>query len=81
MNLIAFIQGLNPRGSTHDDVREEAVDTAIMGIDIALTPKPGETPEQAVAAVVAMFERKLSKWDAALENGTDITLDRIESPK
>lgn len=55
----------NSKKKTWTDVREEAVDSAIVGLDIALTRFPGEeelTDEEIVAAVEAMLKKKLQKW-------------------
>lgn len=54
----------NAKGKTWTEVREEAIDTAIVGIDVALTPQPGETltPEQIQADVLRVTSIKLAKW-------------------
>lgn len=65
----------NGKNKTFIDVREEAVDTAIVGLDIALTKFPGEeewTDEQLYAAVEEMIAKKLAKWRKKLKDKTDI---------
>lgn len=67
----------NPRGITHDEMREEGVDTAMMGLCCALTPKRGETPEEAERDVIAIMQRKLRKWEMQINNGRDLTIGRV----
>ncbi len=65
----------NGKNKTFTDVREEAVDTAIVGLDIALTKFPGEekmTDEELYQAVEAMLIKKLNKWKKKLKDKTDI---------
>ncbi len=66
----------NRKNITWDDFREEAIDAAIIGIDLALTKLPvdgDKTPEQIHQEVMDVFERKLNKWEIQLANGEDAT--------
>ncbi len=50
----------NSKNKTWEDVREEAVDVILMGVDLALTPLPidhGKTPEEIEQEVVNMVEK------------------------
>lgn len=50
---------------THRDIREEAIDTAIIALDVALTPMPGEehlTQHDIEMLVMELQDEKLSKW-------------------
>jgi len=61
---------------TWEDFREEAIDTAIVGIDLALTKLPideDKTPEEIEREVIEVFEQKLNKWRRQLERGQDAT--------
>lgn len=65
----------NGKNKTFNDVREEAVDTAIVGLDIALTKFPGEEDwddEKLYTAVENMLAKKLAKWRKKLKDKTDI---------
>lgn len=65
----------NSKNKTFEDVREEAVDTAIVALDIALTKFPGEEEmddEQLYAAVENMIAKKLTKWRKKLKDKKDI---------
>lgn len=55
---------MNAKNKTWDDVREEAIDTAIVAIDIALTPLPTEdkSVDEIKQEVMRVLDRKLSKW-------------------
>lgn len=76
----AFLYASTPnsrKNITWDDFREEAVDTAIVGLDLALTTLPideGKTSEQIQQEVIEVFEQKLKKWKLQLSAGTDATL-------
>ena len=66
----------NSKNKTWDDFREEAVDSAIMGLDLALTELPideGKTQEEIVEAVEKMFKLKLEKWSKQLLGDDVIT--------
>lgn len=73
----------NPKQKTWADVREEAVDLAIMAIDLAFTPLPPDREEYHVYGldyevalsenVLATFARKLDKWEAQVKSGEIIT--------
>lgn len=55
----------NSKNKSWEDVREEAVDAVIVGLDIALTRFPGEeklTDEEITKEVEAMIAKKLKKW-------------------
>lgn len=65
----------NGKNKTWIDVREEAVDSAIVALDIALTKFPGEEDwdeEKLYEAVDAMIAKKLKKWKKKLKDKTDI---------
>ncbi|MCK9531856.1 MAG: MazG-like family protein [Gammaproteobacteria bacterium] len=65
----------NGKNKTFEDVREEAVDSAIVALDIALTKFPGEEDwddEQLYTAVEDMIAKKLKKWKKKLKDKTDI---------
>lgn len=65
----------NGKNKTWTDVREEAVDSAIVALDIALTRFPGEenwSDDQLYAAVEDMIAKKLKKWKKKLKDKTDI---------
>ena len=71
----------NSKNKTWEDVREEAVDVILMGVDLALTPLPiddGRTPEEIEQEVVNMVEKKLKKWKAQIAAGKDCTLTAID---
>ncbi len=71
----------NSKNKTWEDVREEAVDLILMGVDLALTPLPidvGKTPEEIEQEVVNMIEKKLKKWKAQIAAGKDCTLTAID---
>lgn len=64
----------NGKNKTWEDVREEAVDAAIVGLDIALTKFPGEEDwddEKLYTEVENMIAKKLAKWKKKLKNKTD----------
>ena len=66
----------NRKNITWDDFREEAIDAAIIGIDLALTKLPideDKTPEEIHQEVMDVFEKKLNKWEVQLANGEDAT--------
>lgn len=68
---------INHKEKTWDDLREEAIDTAIVGIDIALTRLPIDadlTDAEIREAVDKMFQKKLDKWMKKLANNQDATL-------
>lgn len=54
----------NAKNKTWGDVREEAIDTAIVAIDVALTPHPTETlsAEEIKSDAQMILRRKLAKW-------------------
>lgn len=59
------------------DLREEAIDTAIVGMDIALTRLPIDidlTDAEIREAVDKMFQKKLDKWMNKLAKNQDVTL-------
>ena len=61
---------------TWDDIREEALDTAIVGLDIALTRFPTDkdrSSEEIEQEVIDVIERKLAKWQRQLDSGQDAT--------
>lgn len=68
----------NKKNITWNDFREEAVDSAIVGIDLALTKLPiiddGKTDDEIQKEVIEVFERKLKKWKDSLKNGHDATM-------
>ena len=62
----------NYKGKSWADVVEEAVDVALMGIDIALTAVPPGveyTREEWVEIVRQTFFRKLENWEEKIEKG------------
>ena len=64
------------KDKTWPDFREEAVDVAIVALDLALTKLPideDKTPEEIEQEVIAVFEQKLNKWRQQLEKGQDAT--------
>ena len=64
----------NSKNKTFTDCREEAVDSAIVALDIALTRFPGEealTDEQIVLEVEKMISKKLKKWKKKLKDKQD----------
>jgi len=53
----------NPKQKTWYDVREEAVDCAIVALDVALTKMPTDVDEsESYYKVFEWFDRKLDKW-------------------
>lgn len=65
----------NGKNKTWIDVREEAVDSAIVALDIALTKFPGEEDwddDKLYLAVEDMIAKKLKKWKKKLKDKTDI---------
>lgn len=59
------------------DLREEAVDAAIVAMDIALTSLPiddGLSPAEIREKVDQMFQLKLKKWCRKLAKNQDATL-------
>jgi NTP pyrophosphatase (non-canonical NTP hydrolase) len=55
----------NSKNKTFTDVREEAVDAAIVSLDVAMTRFPGEenlSEDEIIALVEAMVSKKLKKW-------------------
>lgn len=54
----------NHKGKTWDDVLEEAVDTAIVAIDVATTIPPDRnySSEEHRKAIEELFKVKLQKW-------------------
>lgn len=71
----------NSKNKTWEDVREEAVDIILMGVDIALTPLPGDeekSPEEIEQDVVNMIVKKLEKWKAQIAAGKDCTLTKLD---
>ena len=71
----------NGKDKTWDDVREEAVDVAIVALDIVATRLPtdaGKNEEQVRQEIVDMVNKKLEKWkktstekkDAVSEEGS-----------
>lgn len=66
----------NHKGKTWEDLREEALDAAIVGLDIALTAMPideGKTSEQIEQEVIEVIMKKLAKWDRQITTGRDAT--------
>jgi hypothetical protein len=64
----------NPKNKNHMDMVEEAVDLAIMALDIALT-KPEDwlmSDDEWRAGVKAMFTVKMDKWEKQVEDGTTV---------
>lgn len=62
----------NYKGKTWEHVLEEAVDVALMGIDIALTAVPPDeewSREHWELKVRIMFEDKLRKWEEKIASG------------
>lgn len=71
----------NSKNKTWEDVREEAVDIILMGVDLALTPMPGDedkTPEEIEQEVIMWVKRKLAKWEEQIALGKDCTLTEID---
>ena len=71
----------NTKEKTWEDVREEAVDVILMGIDLALTPLPidkEKSSKEIQQAVLDMVEKKLNKWKAQIAAGKDCTLTVID---
>ena len=65
--LVSTTTAPSRKVKTYADVREEAIDVAIVALDVALTPMPGEeamTPEQIRNEVMATLDIKLAKWAA-----------------
>lgn len=55
----------NGKNKTWDDVREEAVDVAIVALDIVATRLPtdeGKTEEEIRKEIADMLTKKLEKW-------------------
>lgn len=63
--VLSISSSTNGKNKTWDDVLEEAVDTAIVALDIALTQFPGQTltDEEKEQQVIDMFDKKLAKWN------------------
>lgn len=64
------------KGITWDDIREEALDTAIVALDIAFTRMPTDkhrSSEEIELEVIDVIERKLAKWQRQLDSGQDAT--------
>lgn len=60
------------KGKTWEDVTEEAIDVAIMGIDIALSKPPGfgdVSDEDWRRLVTHIFDLKLKVWKHKLQGG------------
>ena len=62
--ILSATSASGAKGKTWMDIVQEAVDVAIMGIDIALTKPPGSayTDDEWRAVVKEMFATKLAKW-------------------
>ncbi len=70
----------NTKGKTWDDVREEAIDTVIIGLDIALTCFPlddDKSPAEIEEEVIKVFERKLNRWRKQLSEKEDATQNEM----
>jgi hypothetical protein len=73
----------NRKHKTWPDIREEAIDTALVALDVALTPTPEEYAqnrdyldmyEEIRADIQRVVKRKLAKWARAQKKrGTAIT--------
>lgn len=60
----------NPKNKSWEDILEEAVDTAITSLDIALIAAQQIGPIEAdVTKVVVMVDKKLKKWEQKEKNG------------
>ncbi len=71
----------NRKKLTWDDLREEALDAAIVAMDIALTRLPidsGKTSKEIEQEVIEVIERKLAKWQKQLDTGQDATQREID---
>lgn len=74
----------NSKNKNWRDVMEEAVDCAILSLDIVLTVPPPLLETAApmdkihMLRVVNMFEQKLAKWKKQLSNNNDVIQD-VES--
>lgn len=70
----------NAKNKTWDDVREEAVDVAIMALDILATPFPKKdweqegylTSDEYYGELVLLFKSKIKKWEEAKQNQSDL---------
>lgn len=72
--FLSITSDSNGKNKTWEDVREEAVDTAIVALDIALTKFPGEESwddEKLYTEVENMIAKKLAKWKKKLKNKSD----------
>ena len=59
-------------------VIEEAVDVAIMGLDVALTkPETGFTDEEWQRVVYAMFAQKLHKWELQAKGSRTLIPEKL----
>lgn len=66
----------NRKNITWDDLREEAIDAAVVGLDIALTRlliDSGKTSEEIEQEVIEVIERKLAKWQKQIDLELDAT--------
>ena len=64
----------NSKKKELEDIREEAIDVAIVAIDVALTPfmDNEESPEKAMISVKEIFNEKLEKWTEQRKNKQDL---------
>lgn len=72
--ILSVTSVANSKNKEHMDIVEEAVDVAIMGLDIALT-KPEDswqTDAQWRDVVSCMFAKKLAKWRDQIETNTTL---------
>lgn len=82
--ILSVTSSSNAKGKNHMDILEEAVDVAIMGIDIALT-KPDDmsldmSDDEWRQIVKDMFETKLAKWGNQIEAGRSLIQTTNHSP-
>ena len=80
---LSVTSGSNAKRKEWIHIIEEAVDVAVMGIDIALTKPPGfeEVPDEQWKMVVkAIFAMKLKKWQTQLRYGGTLIRPAGESP-
>lgn len=72
-----YVTSINNRKNlTWDDLREEAIDAVVVGLDIALTRFPidsGKTSEEIEQEVIEVIERKLAKWQKQIDDELDAT--------
>lgn len=64
--FLSYTSAKNPKEKGAQDILEEAVDVAIMGLDIALTQlefDSGVTEEYYRKVVYEVFRAKLAKWE------------------